>query len=626
MQVSILGDVFSKRVVNLLCIPFLSWGRLGTRDSAVHSPFQNCFAKPSMAAAASSDRQDHFAKSWAKTEQKLNRCNQTKQGCLWCLGQCFLQFGADRDELHHLRQQLNALNKDQQDVQLAWLFQFDLCSGLQQGKAKAKIVFSTSSSEGEFLQDVFDTDDEAATKETPSKRRDAQTKEAPSKRRKVGEGERKRPEAFLQDVFETDDEAANKETPSKRRHAQTKEAPTKRRRTCYSMHIVGKPVCERAARFLVGIGSTRMERIRGFRMDGRCMSNPNRNAKASHAMQRCTTFLWRMYHQVAEGMPDRFSFAKGDTKSATVAPHMSRIVTIQRTEILSADVDWSETEPMDESEQQDRAIAAIAASVAATHPADTKAIVGPGVASGPLRFLPPGKKIHLWWEFDALQRAQDRPSASFRVFCRALSKFQDQGFLKFRRVGSHAVCTECQCYKKELRSKFLPTARREHVMNKYTSHVVEQWLDRQVYDNVQDMSRSMFQCIREGRMLAASNLSTSVVAVIADGMDQAKFKVPRRLVQSHAFESLLRPALSVHGVWAHGAGYELGVADADLKKDTGCNIECIVRLLSGIKDRHGILPLGLHLQQDNTSRECKNQKWCSSQLLWCLSRCSAGLH
>ena len=145
-------------------------------------------------------------------------------------------------------------------------------------------------------------------------------------------------------------------------------------------------------------------------------------------------------------------------------------------------------------------------------------------------------------------------------------------------------------------------------MNKYTSHVVEQWLDRQVYDNVQDMSRSMFQCIREGRMLAASNLSTSVVAVIADGMDQAKFKVPRRLVQSHAFETLLRPALSVHGVWAHGAGYELGVADADLKKDTGCNIECIVRLLSGIKDRHGILPLGLHLQQDNTSRECKNQR------------------
>ena len=112
-------------------------------------------------------------------------------------------------------------------------------------------------------------------------------------------------------------------------------------------------------------------------------------------MQRCTTFLWRMYHQVAEGMPDRFPFAKGDAKSATVAPHASRIEAIQRTAVLSADVDWSETEPMDESEQQDRAIAAIAASVAATHPADTKAIVGPGVASGTLRFLPPGKKSSL---------------------------------------------------------------------------------------------------------------------------------------------------------------------------------------------------------------------------------------
>ena len=121
-----------------------------------------------------------------------------------------------------------------------------------------------------------------------------------------------------------------------------------------------------------------------------------------------------------------------------------------------------------------------------------------------------------------------------------------------------------------------------------------------------------------------SVLSTSVVAVIADGMGQAKFKVPRRLVQSHAFEALLRPALGVHGTWAHGAGYETAVSDGDFKKDTNSSIECIAGLLSGIYDRHGVLPLGMHLQQDNTSRECKNQKWCNSQLCLWLLRCFAG--
>ena len=177
---------------------------------------------------------------------------------------------------------------------------------------------------------------------------------------------------------------------------------------------------------------------------------------------------------------------------------------------------------------------------------------------------------------------------------------------------------------KYLRAKFLPAAKRDHVLTHYTKHIVEQWLDRQVYDNVQDLSNSMFAQLREGNMWTVSVLSSSVVAVIADGMGQAKFKVPRRLVQSHAFEALLRPALGVHGVWAHGAGYEIGVSDSDLKKDTGTNIECIARLLSGTYDRNGVLPLGLHLQQDNTSRECKNQKMCTSPLIWLPLRCSAG--
>jgi hypothetical protein len=118
--------------------------------------------------------------------------------------------------------------------------------------------------------------------------------------------------------------------------------------------------------------------------------------------------------------------------------------------------------------------------------------------------------------------------------------------------------------------------------------------------------------LREGNNFAASLLSSSVLTVIVDGMDQAKFRVPRRLIKSKAFEKLTRPALHVHGCWAHGFGYHLAVSDQDCKKDSVSNIEVLSRMLEQIYTTHKGLPLGLHLEQDNCSRECKNQnmlKW-----------------
>lgn len=97
------------------------------------------------------------------------------------------------------------------------------------------------------------------------------------------------------------------------------------------------------------------------------------------------------------------------------------------------------------------------------------------------------------------------------------------------------------------------------------------------------------------------------MALIVDGVDQAKFRTPRVITKGHALDSLVRPALHVQGAWCHGFGYHLAVADADMLKDTNNNVEVISRLLSKIYDEHRGLPQGLHLQQDNTSRECKNQ-------------------
>ena len=114
--------------------------------------------------------------------------------------------------------------------------------------------------------------------------------------------------------------------------------------------------------------------------------------------------------------------------------------------------------------------------------------------------------------------------------------------------------------------------------------------------------------LNEGYRFQATALGSPVLTINADGMDQAKFRVPRVLVRSHAFERLLRPALHVQGIWAHGAAYQLAVSDSDVMKDTSANLEVLCRCLNDSHAKFGTLPLGLHLQQDNTSRECKNQK------------------
>jgi len=126
------------------------------------------------------------------------------------------------------------------------------------------------------------------------------------------------------------------------------------------------------------------------------------------------------------------------------------------------------------------------------------------------------------------------------------------------------------------------------------------------------VSQSLREALRNGSKMVQMAWSASQLCMAVDGMDQAKFRVPRILRKTHELDKLVRPALHVHGAWAHGFAYHLAVMDSDMTKDTCVNVEVIGRMLDQVVKMHKTLPLGLHLQQDNTCRECKNQniiKW-----------------
>ena len=104
------------------------------------------------------------------------------------------------------------------------------------------------------------------------------------------------------------------------------------------------------------------------------------------------------------------------------------------------------------------------------------------------------------------------------------------------------------------------------------------------------------------------SVAASCLCLAVDGMDQAKFKMPRvRSRQSKLFQKLFRPRLHVAATWAHGHNITFAVADEDTRKDSVAQCELIGRAIDHILLRCGGLPHGCVVQMDNTAREGKNQ-------------------
>ena len=106
-----------------------------------------------------------------------------------------------------------------------------------------------------------------------------------------------------------------------------------------------------------------------------------------------------------------------------------------------------------------------------------------------------------------------------------------------------------------------------------------------------------------GASMESLPAGTSLMTIRVDGIDQAKFRVPRSNILSHLTDSLFRPALHIQGVWCHGFGFHFGISDADAKKDTTTNVETVCRMIEAVFRKCRVLPRTHVLIMDNTSRE-----------------------
>ena len=128
------------------------------------------------------------------------------------------------------------------------------------------------------------------------------------------------------------------------------------------------------------------------------------------------------------------------------------------------------------------------------------------------------------------------------------------------------------------------------MLEEYCQHILMQWHDRGFDSNCTELSRVCRRLVDMGSRLSAIAQQSSFWLIRVDGVDQAKFRVPRCMTKTHAFDKLIRPALHVQGAWCEGCGYHFAIGDADMKKDTNNNIEVIARLMESLYQRYEALP------------------------------------
>ena len=422
--------------------------------------------------------------------------------------------------------------------------------------------------------------------------------------------------------------------------------------------FLGKPVCLRALSRLLGVGQTTLQKLR----EGEKVYTQKSKAKVpvhpgfgfairgdtAEKWPAIVMFLWYIYHSVAECMP-------------TNSSHALKPKLLEETPFVGS-------EPMDPDDVT-RHVNTYMHSLEKYHSDIDIHLIGPGTFRGERRHLQRSSRSELYFEYLAYSDSVgDTKPASFTTFLRVANKVlgphQRSGHLHFRKPGEHAKCDVCTRLKKLLKFKsgqMITDKDKDATTRAYSNHILSQWLDRQCYWSMRTLSQTWFRqqhevgertsgvrfhfrllfpcffpkflhlkpdcwdyecgiCNLHGRMLQAS-IATNLCTVMADSMDQAKFKVPRiRDFKSKLLAKLFRPRLHCGGVWCHGRTLAMAISDECMPKDSVIQIEQVSRVLNSLFEEYGTLPMGFSYHADNTYRESKNRHFLAWLILLCALR------
>ena len=219
----------------------------------------------------------------------------------------------------------------------------------------------------------------------------------------------------------------------------------------------------------------------------------------------------------------------------------------------------------------------------------------------PKRYLNPGTFEDIWILFQSTAPASEQISRSALYGCWS---HRWKKYLQFRGIGQGKRCKIC--------------AALDERRMQATSEEEKAQVEEEKNDHINDVMASRNYSVRGNKQAVAHAGNPSqdgldqLLKITIDGMDQAKFRVPRNLCSSAEFESLWRPQLHVVGTIVHGHLECYFIMDADMAKDSNMNCTVVSRVLDILhferfQDTGNSMPRNLAVAADNTCRESKNQ-------------------
>ena len=309
--------------------------------------------------------------------------------------------------------------------------------------------------------------------------------------------------------------------------------------------------------------------------------------KSPEASSECYSFLQNVYHSIAETLPD-----------------------IRDPSITTSLVDSPSLLETEDSYRKKLTISGGPSAVIKRHlkkkgPRKYKAGIRVNrdrEQTKEVKYLPPGRMKDYY-----IQMVNNDPEqgkrASFATFYRTwVGEFPH---LLFRTKRQHLECSVCQRHRLLIKGFSNNMLARKQQTSYYEKHLRDQWRDRCTYWEIRSQSR-----LRWG--------PRGTLALIVDGMDQAKFAYPRSPVMGgKQWANFTRPRAHIVGIKIHGWGMFFGISRADAAKDSNHHLEMVAATLSTLQRKCGLSfsQMHLHIQSDNCVREVKNNtlaRWCSS--------------
>ena len=218
-------------------------------------------------------------------------------------------------------------------------------------------------------------------------------------------------------------------------------------------------VCRRSALHFLGLSEQRVRRVCNGTPDGRTRGHrlPNSHPTFAPQLTTCHNFLNHCWHFLAEGLPDKFSIAKGDG--------CPRALTLGTSNVRICEHLVPESDSGDSGEEDERSICGLALHIQSGEGAGAVALRGPAYGGAPCRYLGVVRPVTLFHLMGEWCSSRNLTCPSFSSLLRAI--LEAKPYLKLRKsAGQHANCEVCVTFKIALK-KILSVESRQELLEAY---------------------------------------------------------------------------------------------------------------------------------------------------------------